>query len=95
VKVSSLKLEHGAHLSIEQKEWIMQVAARASTLAECAACPDCERVLVLSYLPAEHKRPFVHAGSQGWVITCHCCGSEFPVRHSELFRTLIEPERMH
>ncbi len=73
----------------------MQVAARASTLAECAACPDCERVLVLSYLPAEHKRPFVHAGSQGWVITCHCCGSEFPVRHSELFRTLIEPERMH
>jgi transcription elongation factor Elf1 len=74
---------------------VMPVEARASTLAECAACPDCEKVLVLSFLPTEYKRPFVHAGCQGWVLKCHCCGNEFPVRHSELFRTTIEPQRVH
>jgi hypothetical protein len=84
----------GARASVNHKEWGMPVA-RTPALAECASCPDCDKVLVLSFLPLEHKRPFVHAGDQGWVIICHSCGSEFPVRHAELFRTSIEPERMH
>ena len=31
----------------------------ATQIAECATCPECDRVLVLGHLPPESKRPFV------------------------------------
>jgi hypothetical protein len=74
-------------MSIPESRFISKV--------ECATCPDCERVLVLGHLPPESKRPFVQGHAQGWVITCQGCGSEFPVRHSEIFQTAVEQPRVH
>ena len=63
--------------------------------AECATCPDCEKILVLGQLPTESKRPFVQGGAQGWVIICRGCGCEFPVRHSEIFETQVAMTQVH
>jgi len=63
--------------------------------AECATCPDCEKILVLGQLPPESKRPFVQGRAQGWVIVCRSCGCEFPVRNCEIFQTEIEVPHIH
>jgi uncharacterized protein YbaR (Trm112 family) len=68
---------------------------RMTEWAECAACPECERVLVLGHLPAESKRPFVEGRSQGWVLICRTCGCEFPVRSSELMHLPVEISAVH
>ena len=65
------------------------IQSHALELAECATCPECERVLVLSHLPPESKRPFVEGHAQGWVLLCRSCGCEFPVRSAELFQAQI------
>ena len=46
----------------------------ATQIAECATCPECDRVLVLGHLPPESKRPFVQGRAQGWVLVCRGCG---------------------
>jgi hypothetical protein len=38
---------------------------RPTEWAECATCPDCERVLVLGHMPPESKRPFVLERARG------------------------------
>ena len=63
--------------------------------AECATCPDCEKILVLGQLPPESKRPFVQGRAQGWVIICRSCGCEFPVRNSEIFQTEVAITQIH
>ena len=68
---------------------------RTISMVECVSCPDCEKILVLSTLPPESKRPFIEGHAQGWVIVCQGCGSEFPVRHSEIFHTAVEHARVH
>lgn len=68
---------------------------RSPVMAECATCPECEKILVLGYLPPESKRPFVEGRSQGWVITCQGCGLEFPVRNSQIFQTEVDAQYVH
>lgn len=70
-------------------------ARHLTELAECATCPDCERVLVLGMLPPESKRPFVLGHAQGWVLVCRTCGCEFPVRSSELFQAPVPMTHVH
>ena len=70
-------------------------ALRNVSLAECATCPQCEKVLVLGLLAPEQKRPFVEAHSQGWVLTCPGCGNDFPARAAEIFQTAVEMARVH
>ena len=43
---------------------------RTISMVECVSCPDCEKILVLSTLPPESKRPFIEGHAQGWVIVC-------------------------
>jgi hypothetical protein len=57
---------------------------RTISKLECATCPDCEKIIVLGTLPPESKRPFVEGRTQGWVVVCRGCGSEFPVRSSNI-----------
>ncbi len=61
---------------------------RTISMVECVSCPDCEKILVLSTLPPESKRPFIEGHAQGWVIVCQGCGSEFPVRSSKILQTV-------
>lgn len=63
---------------------------RTISTVECATCPDCEKILVLSTLPPESKRPFVEGRTHGWVIVCGTCGSEFPVRSSKVLQPAVE-----
>jgi len=67
----------------------------AVALAECATCPECEKVLVLGLLAPENKRPFVEGHMQGWVLTCTSCGADFPARVGEIFHTPVEMQRVH
>jgi transcription elongation factor Elf1 len=67
----------------------------AVALAECATCPECEKVLVLGLLAPEYKRPFVEGHMQGWVLTCTGCGTDFPARVGEIFHTPVEMQRVH
>ena len=64
---------------------------RTISMLECATCPDCEKIMVLGTLPPENKRSFVEGATQGWVIVCSGCGSEFPVRSSNVVPALREP----
>ena len=70
-------------------------AEPATEIAECATCPECDRVLVLGHLPPESKRPFVQGRAQGWVLVCRGCGCEFPVRNSQIFQAAIEVPQIH
>ncbi len=63
---------------------------RTISKLECASCPDCEKIIVLGALPPESKRPFVEGRTQGWVIVCRGCGSEFPVRSSNILPVAAE-----
>jgi transcription elongation factor Elf1 len=75
---------------------VMPVDVRhAVALAECATCPECEKVLVLGLLAPEYKRPFVEGHMQGWVLTCTACGTDFPARVGEIFHTPVEMQRIH
>jgi hypothetical protein len=62
---------------------------RSISKAECATCPDCEKILVLGALPSESKRPFVLGRTRGWVVVCRC-GKEFPVRSAQVSQTAVE-----
>ncbi|HTD24534.1 MAG TPA: hypothetical protein VK738_17885 [Terriglobales bacterium] len=61
---------------------------RSISKAECATCPDCEKILVLGALSAESKRPFVLGRTRGWVVVCRC-GKEFPVRSAQVFQNAV------
>jgi len=63
---------------------------RTISKLECATCPDCEKIIILSTLPPESKRPFVEGRTQGWVVVCRGCGSEFPVRSSNILPVAAE-----
>ena len=48
----------------------MPQAARMTSWAECATCPECQKILVLDCLPPECKRPSsVSAVSASWAIS--------------------------
>ena len=64
---------------------------RTISKLECATCPDCEKIIVLGTLPPESKRPFVEGRTQGWVIVCRGCGSEFPVRSANVLPVAAQP----
>ena len=73
----------------------MPQAARMTSWAECATCPECQKILVLDYLAPENKRPFVEGPATGWVLTCPTCGTDFPARASQIFHTAVEMARVH
>ena len=64
---------------------------RTISKLECATCPDCEKIIVLGTLPPESKRPFVEGRTQGWVIVCRGCGTEFPVRSANVLPVATQP----
>lgn len=69
---------------------IQETRSISNSKAECVACPDCEKILVLNTLSAESKRPFVLGSTRGWVVVCRGCGKEFPVRSAQVFQTTVE-----
>ena len=67
---------------------------RIISKVECATCPDCEKILILSMLPPESKRPFIEGRMHGWVIVCRVCGSEFPVRSSKVLQPAVNGDSL-